>query len=174
LAEKKLFTALAKSKLLSIFLILSNCYNKNYLLAIANNHIKLLEKIENLNLFDKEYILVKTHKYLSTMSIVDLLTINGLFNYFDYRYITEDKTLKTEFEDILIKLKDYNKKYFMLLERPEYRKDDRFDKLTLIEYNLCLFHLNIENNDSINYLFNFFKSLEDLKNEFAHLNNVLL
>ena len=174
LAEQKLFTALAKYKLLSFYVILSNIYDKDYLLAIASNHVKLLGKAEELDLLDEQYILLKTRNHLSTKSIADLLTLSGLFNYFDYRYIIEDNKFKTEFEDILSKLKHYNKKYFKLLEIAGDRKEDTFDKLTLIEYNLCLFHLNIENNDSINYLFNVFKSLEDLKKEFAHLNDVLI
>ena len=107
--------------------------------------------------------------FIKTNQLVDLLTVFGLFNYYDLNGMTKD----------VVKISKINrcKKDIETLNTIVYDLIKNFSPLNhelSIYYNLSLVNLNVENRKSILDLFSMFTSFADFKNHFDNLNRVAL
>ncbi len=161
--EKVLYSNSLKLHTLSNFIMIGDHYNKDFLFNLTKLNAKMLKKLDETKLLSDDWKL----GFFNAKSLVEMFTLYGLFNYFDHSILTEDKNIKNEFKQHLVDLKQSNVTHFKTLNQKK-----KLNKLQLIEYNMSLINLNIETNDSINELFGYFKSYDDLKKHFGHMNKV--
>jgi hypothetical protein len=143
--------------------------NDNLLVDIMSYSARVLHLMNDTNLFVKCLnSSIEKHfdaDFIKPKQLVDLLTVFGLFNYYDLNSMTKD----------VVKISKINrcKKDIETLNTIVYDLIKNFSPLNhelFIYYNLSLVNLNVENRKSILDLFSRFTSFDDFKNQFDHLN----
>lgn len=154
-------------KLISNMVLLSNDYNRELVYDISRCVVRLLSIFHD-NLFTRTVVENKMKKNFFTKNFVnDLLTIFGLFNFFDYKIICRDASMSNVMQENLKMLKTFNESMYDLAS-----KHDKMDLMQLIDYNFCLLNLDIECNKPMNDLFDNVRSFDNLVKIFSNLNQV--
>lgn len=167
--ETRIFKYTMALKHVSNLILLSDDYNSRLLIQLTECVLKLLGIFYD-NLFTK--VIVDSHfkkNYFTKNLISDLLTVFGLYNYFDLNFICRslNPAEKLNLSQGIRELKLYNDYLYSLIQ-----KNNSMDTLQIIDYNFSLFNLNIQNIQAINDLFNNVQSFEMLIQKFSHLNSV--
>lgn len=168
--ETRIFKYTMALKHIANLILLSDDYNPRLLIQLTECVLKLLGIFYD-NLFTK--VIVDLHhyrkNYFTRNLICDLLTVFGLYNYFDLNFICRslNPAEKLNFSQGIRELKLYNDYLYSII-----KKNDSLDTLQLIDYNFSLLNLNIQSIQSTNDLFNNVQSFETLMQKFGHLNSV--
>lgn len=167
--ETRVFKYTMALKHTSSLIQLSDDYNCRLFIDLTECVLKLLGIFYD-NLFTKIIVDHQNKKNYFTKSLIcDLLTLFGLYNYFDLNFICRslNPAEKINFSQGIRELKLYNDNLYNLIQT-----NKKMNILQLIEYNFSLFNLNIQSTQPIIDLFKDVQSFESLIQKFSHLNSV--
>ena len=167
-------------KLVTTLALLSNVYNRDLLFDIADltvcclTHLgdRLLVKVLRQRSGNNNNNNNNNNKMFDRGLCMDLLTVFGLFDFFDIQLLLRSDFPKAaKFRQILGRLKTFNENFYDDLRLSKDENDDK-NLVDLIQYNFSLFNLDIQLNRSIDDLFRQFRSVESLAKHFSYLNGV--
>ncbi|CAF0893969.1 unnamed protein product, partial [Brachionus calyciflorus] len=166
--ENRVYRYTLALKQMANLALLSDDYNLKLFSDLTSCVVKLLNIFHD-NLFNK-IIVDKTARrnYFNKDLICDLMSVFGLFNYYDVNYLIRninDPAKRAELVQDLKELKAYNDNLYSLI-----KTSDKMELLQIIEYNFNLSNLNFECDQAINDMFEQVKSFDTLIKNLSYLN----
>lgn len=145
--------------------MLSNSYNINLIADLLNASVQILTAI------DKNFSDFEGYNNLQK-SISTLLTVGGLFDFFDVNSLKRSTIKWPTAENDLVQLKKFNESMYERTNRSKKDASSPNGLLDLICYNFSLLNMDIQFNRSINDMFKNIQSAEHLIGKFTNLNKV--